>query len=380
MFPSFGHSGNNGFELEVPYYFNLAPNYDLTMTPGLLSARGVQLAGEFRYLTASSHGQIDATFLPNDAQLHSDRSYFRFTDITDFKRGMRFDTDIASVSDSSYFEDFAVGSDQTSVTFLERRADLLYYDDAWRMRGELQNFQTIDITVPTACAAGSAVPAGFCDQRPYSRVPRIQANALWPVQGTNFELALDSEAVNFMREIGPDGSASERGAGNSLVEPRAGLFLRARGRLRLHAVRPEERGRRRAVRLEHADPHAALCAVDAGLVFERDAGSQGQRTQTLEPRLVYSYVPYRNQDELPIFDTGIARSEPDRTVPHQPLRGRGSHRRCEPGGPGADHATVRSRLRGTVSVGDHRPDPLFRDSRGWTFPRMRCCNPRGRPW
>ncbi len=68
LFPSLGHSGSNGFELEVPYYFNLAPNYDLTLTPGMLTARGVQLAEDFRYLTANSHGQIDATFLPNDKQ------------------------------------------------------------------------------------------------------------------------------------------------------------------------------------------------------------------------------------------------------------------------------------------------------------------------
>ena len=138
------------------------------------------LAEQFRYLTARSRGQIDATFLPDDSKAHNDRSYFRFTDITDFKTGMRFDTDIASVSDSKYFEDFAVGSDQTSVTFLERRADLLYYDDIWRVRGELQNFQTIDIIgAHTTCVPpASTVPPAYCDLRPYSRVPRIEANAL----------------------------------------------------------------------------------------------------------------------------------------------------------------------------------------------------------
>ena len=172
LFPSFGHSGSNGFELEVPYYFNLAPNYDLTLTPGLLTSRGVELAGQFRYLSSNSHGQLDATFLPNDSQSHDDRSYVHFTNITDFKRGMRLDADVANVSDHNYFEDFAVGSDQTSVTFLERRADLLYYDDIWRIRGQLQNFQTIDIAVPP-------------DERPYSRVPRIQANALWPVRNSS---------------------------------------------------------------------------------------------------------------------------------------------------------------------------------------------------
>jgi LPS-assembly protein len=289
LFPNFGHSGSNGYELEVPYYFNLAPNYDLTLTPGLLSARGVQLAGQFRYLTANSHGQIDTTFLPNDAREHGDRNYLRFTDITDFKRGMRFDADIANVSDHNYFEDFAVGSDQTSVTFLERRAEVLYYDDAWRVGGQLQNFQTIDILVSR-------------DQRPYSRVPRIQANALWPILRSQFEFSLDSEAVNFVREIGPTGVRlnvapelrwSNRGPGY-FFEPAVGYDF-TQYDLRNAAIGTPSTPTRTL-------PYARL---DAGLVFERDAGSHGQRTQTLEPRVVYSYVPYRNQNELPIFDTGL---------------------------------------------------------------------------
>jgi LPS-assembly protein len=306
LFPSFGHSGNNGFELQVPYYFNLAPNYDLTLTPGLLSARGVQLGEQFRYLTANSHGQVEATFLPSDAKAHGDRSYVRVTDITDFKRGMRFDADIASVSDSKYFEDFAVGSDQTSVTFLERRADILYYDDAWRVRGELQNFQTIDINVPTTCTPGTAstIPA-FCDQRPYSRVPRIQANALWPMPDSPIEFALDSEIVNFVREVGPTGVRfnvapeirwSSRGPGY-FFEPAIGYDF-----TQYDLKNAAAGGLNRSSTPTRALPYAR---VDAGLVFEREAGSRGQRTQTLEPRVVYSYVPYRNQDGLPIFDSGL---------------------------------------------------------------------------
>ncbi|MGB6308323.1 MAG: LPS assembly protein LptD [Steroidobacteraceae bacterium] len=307
LFPSFSHSGSNGYELDVPYYFNLAPNYDLTVTPSYLSARGVQVAEQFRYLTAASHGQFDGTFLPDDSQTHSDRSYFRFTDITDFKTGMRFDTDIADVSDSSYFEDFAVGSEETSVTFLERRADLLYYDDAWRVRGELQNFQTIDIGLPTACSAAQAgnVPAAYCDERPYSRVPRIQANALWPVPGTPLELALESEFVNFLREVGPTGVRfnvapelrwSSRGPGY-FFEPAVGYDFTQYDLKNADAI-----GLGAPSTPTRTLPYAR---VDTGLIFERDAGSHDQRTQTLEPRLVYSYVPYRNQDNLPIFDTGL---------------------------------------------------------------------------
>ena len=305
LFPSFGHSGSNGYELEVPYYFNLAPNYDLTLTPGLLSARGVQVAEQFRFLTANSHGQFDATFLPNDSQTRSDRSYFRFTDITDFKRGLRFDTDIANVSDSSYFENFAVGSDQTSVTFLERRADVLYYDDAWRIRGELQNFQTIDTTVPTTCTGGVALPPGFCDERPYSRVPRIQANALWPILNSGIELSLDSEAVNFLREVGPTGVRLN-------VAPEVHWSIRGPGYFFEPAVGYDftQYDLKNAAALGIGAPstptrRVPYARVDTGLVFTRDAGSHGQRTQTFEPRVVYSYVPYRNQDELPIFDTGL---------------------------------------------------------------------------
>src|ERR1700723_154505 len=137
LFPSFGHSGNNGFELEDPYYLDLAPNYDATVTPGILSRRGVQLGGEFRFLTESSHGQIEENFLPDDAVEHGDRAFVHITDVTQLGTGLRFDTDIESVSDSNYFSDFAVGADQTSVTFLERRAQILYYDDAWRIRAQL---------------------------------------------------------------------------------------------------------------------------------------------------------------------------------------------------------------------------------------------------
>jgi LPS-assembly protein len=304
LFPSFGHSGSNGFELEVPYYINLAPNYDLTLTPGVLTARGEQLTGQFRYLSTISHGQIDATFLPNDSQEHSDRSYARFTDTTDFRKGMRFEADIADVSDSNYFQDFAVGSDATSVTFLERRADILYYDDVWRIRGELQNFQTIDINLPTACI-DPTIPAALCDERPYSRVPRIQADALWPILNSNLEFALDSEFVNFLREVGPTGVRLDvspelrwptRGAGY-FFEPAVGY----------HFTQYDLRDATDTAPGAPSTPTRALpyARVDAGLVFERDAGSQGQRTLTLEPRAVYSYVPYRNQDELPIFDTGL---------------------------------------------------------------------------
>jgi LPS-assembly protein len=159
----------------------------------------------------------------------------------------------------------------------------------WRIRGQLQNFQTIDISLNDAL-------------RPYSRVPRIQANALYPIDDTHFEFALDSEAVNFLRDVGPTGLRlnlapemrfSYRGPGY-FFEPAVGYDFTQYDLQNVAAGEPASPTR--------ALPYAHL---DMGLVFDRDAGAQGQRTQTLEPRVVYSYVPYRNQDNLPIFDSAL---------------------------------------------------------------------------
>jgi LPS-assembly protein len=295
LIPVLDHSGTNGYEIGVAYYFNLAPNYDLTLTPEILSSRGVELGAEFRFLTSNSHGQVEGTYLPHDLQTNTERGYFHVTDTTDFKSGLRGEIDIASVSDNSYFEDFGVGSEQTSVTYLERRADLKYQDDHWRIEGELQNFETIDITVPALAYPG-------LDDRPYSRVPRVNAEGLFPLGASNFEFIVDSEAVNFLRDVGPSGVRLD-------VSPEFRWSNRAAG----YFFEPAVGWHLTQYSLEDATPGGSASPFrsvpygrfDSGLIFERDAGSAGQRTQTFEPRLVYSYVPYRNQDGLPVFDSAL---------------------------------------------------------------------------
>jgi LPS-assembly protein len=290
LFPNLGNSGNNGLEIAAPYYFNLAPNYDLTLTPQYLSRDGVQLSEEFRYLTRTSHGQVDSTFLPDDARDdHDDRAYLHAKDITDLKPGFRLDVDVASVSDVNYFHDFAVGSEQTSVTFLERRADFLYADDAWRVKAQVQNFQTIDISLDAA-------------DRPYSRVPRVVAEGRFPIAGSPLLFSLDAEAVNFLRDAGPAGVRLDLSPQVSWPLRDAGyFFVPAAGwhftQYDLHDAAPGL--------TETPTRELPFARLDTGLLFERDSGSEGQRTQTLEPRLVYSYVPYRPQNELPVFDTAL---------------------------------------------------------------------------
>jgi LPS-assembly protein len=288
LFPNFGHSGNSGYQLDVPYYFNLAPNYDATLTPGYLSKRGVQLGGEFRFLTEGSRGQLEENFLPSDTIEHSDRYFLHFTEVTNIAPGLRFDADVSGVSDSDYFSDFAVGADQTSVTFLERRAEFLYYDDVWRIRAQGQNFQTMD----TSIEAGD---------RPYSRVPRVEAYGLVPLIG-GLEFAVSSEATNFIREVGPTGVRAD-------VSPELRWNLRTAGYFfePIVGYHFTQYDLQNAASGAPSTPTRTLpyASIDTGLVFDRDAGSNGQRILTLEPRLMYTYIPYRNQDELPLFDTGL---------------------------------------------------------------------------
>ena len=118
----------------------------------------------------------------------------------------------------------------------------------------------------------------------------------------------------------------------------------------------------------HADPRPAVRSVDAGLVFERDAGSQGQRTETLEPRLMYSYVPYRNQNELPIFDTGL----PDLNLVELFRTNRyvGDDRIGDANklALGVTTRLFRRSHGYSILVGHHRTDPLFLDTAGGFCP------------
>jgi LPS-assembly protein len=288
LFPSFGNSDKGGFEVDVPYYFNLAPNYDLTLKPFLLSRRGAGLDGEFRYLSARSRGELTTRFLPSDNVASRDRRLSTMLHRTDFSDRLRFDLDFSDASDGQYFEDFGLGPDGTSLTYLDRFLRLSWLGRGWRLDGRLQDFQTIDRTVDPL-------------SRPYSRLPQLAFTGLWPL-GKGFSAALDSEAVWFERDEGVTGLRFD-------LAPRLAWTLRGGG----WYLEPSAAWRMTSYRLSGTTPgaddapdrEAPVVALDAGLVFEREAGSPGGILQTLEPRLRYTWIPFRDQAALPVFDTAL---------------------------------------------------------------------------
>jgi LPS-assembly protein len=288
LFPSFGNSDKSGFEVGVPYYLNLAPNYDLALTPFLLSRRGFGLGADFRYLTERSHGKIETDYLPGDDLAGEDRRYSALVHRTDFADRLRFDADLADVSDSRYFEDFGLGPDGTSIVFLDRNLRLAWLGRGWRFDGLVQDFQVIDLDVAPL-------------DRPYSRLPQVAFSGLWPMPG-GFEASLDAETVWFEREVGVTGLRAD-------AAPRIAWPLRGSG----YHLEPSAAWRTTAYELSDTAPGddqspsraAPILSLDAGLMFERESGELGQFLHTLEPRLRYTWIPYRDQDDLPLFDTAL---------------------------------------------------------------------------
>ncbi|MEZ5458972.1 MAG: LPS assembly protein LptD [Steroidobacteraceae bacterium] len=288
LFPNVGHTTRSGAQLTVPWYWNARPNIDVTLEPTLYQRRGLDFGGEARWLFERQVGALRVNLLPGDDLAGIDRTRLRLDHRADFADNWRLRIAAEDVSDAGWFEDFAQGPEGTSIAFLERLAEVTYRDEFWRLRGEFQQYQTID--------SGLAP-----EERPYARLPRLLANGAFNF-GPNglMSLGIESEIVNFDRPVGVTGWRLD-------AAPTVGLDLRGPG----FYLRPSAGYRYTRYALDDTAPGTddaptrsmPFAALDAGLVFEREAGTHGQRRVTLEPRLLYLYTPYRDQDALPIFDT-----------------------------------------------------------------------------
>ncbi|HEV3180758.1 MAG TPA: LPS assembly protein LptD [Steroidobacteraceae bacterium] len=295
LFPGVGNTSTNGLQLSVPYYWNIAPNADFTFQPILYSKAGTDLGGDLRFLTASQRGRLDWNYLPDDSAFGGSRSRVRFTDVAELPGDFRLNASAENVSDTRYFEDFSQGPEGASTPFLERRATLSYRSEHWSIDGEAQQYQTIDYTL-------------LQPDRPYARVPRIAVDADYGV-GPNALLhyGFDSELVDFQHSQRPDivttGWRADLMPQVSLDLTGPGYFLRPALAWRATQYELDTRGPGQLQR----SPSRTLpiASFDTGLVFERPSGSRDQRKLTLEPRVLYVDVPYRGQDQLPVFDTAL---------------------------------------------------------------------------
>jgi LPS-assembly protein len=292
LFPSLGTTTSSGAQLAVPYYWNIAANQDMTVTPTWYTRRGIDLQSEYRFLTSTSRGAVIGNLLPNDDRADRTRSRLKLNTLTELPLGWRLTLDAENVSDAQYFEDFYQGADGSSVAFLPRSLHLSYRGDHVDAGLLARNYQTLDQALPQF-------------DRPYTEAPRVYARGSWRMQGAlPLVYGFDSEATGFRRSEAPEGWRVDAAPRLMLDYSGPGYFVRPAVAMegtwyRLSGTAPGVD--------ENPDRVLPIASLDAGLTFERGNGRRGQRRITLEPRLMYLYVPYRAQDNLPLFDAG----EPD---------------------------------------------------------------------
>ncbi|MGI9234473.1 MAG: LPS-assembly protein LptD [Woeseiaceae bacterium] len=282
--PEIGSAGRSGNQLRVPYYWNIAPNYDATITPRLLTSRGLQVETQFRYLTPRNDGSITADYLPDDDILDDARHQIRFEHRTLFDSGWRNQIAFREVSDSQYFEDLGGSLSVSSITHLNRNIRFDYYTDRLSLFGQVQDYQTIDDAI-------------LPDEEPYRRVPQLLARGFWPMQFVN--VGLDGEIVNFDRDVGVTDWRLNAAPSVKLPIERPGWFITPS--VSLDHTRYQLDG---TLTGAEADPTRTvpIASLDTGMILERVLNGGG-RVQTIEPRLLYVNIPFRNQDDLPVFDT-----------------------------------------------------------------------------
>lgn len=291
LVPTVGYSGNTGVDVSVPYYLNLAENYDLTLTPRLMSKRGLLLGSEFRYLTESSRGTLAVDLLPDDQERttgSSTRGAVSLLSHTRFDARTTADLRVNYISDSDYLDDLGSSLAATSATHLERAGELRYYGDTWDLLGRVQYYQTIDDDILLA-------------DRPYSRLPQLLIDLEHPGGPAGLTYHLDGEYANFYRRDSVRGHRVDLAPAISLPFGESWWFLKPKVGARYTTYRLTDQ----TAGLDDSPSHlTGLFSLDSGLYYDRGINYFGSAaTQTLEPRLYYLYVPSSDQDDHPLFDT-----------------------------------------------------------------------------
>ncbi len=290
--PSFGNTETTGIDVSVPYYINIAPDMDATVTPRIMSKRGLMMGAEFRYLRENYSGEIAGEFLPYDQDNSDDVSDHRGQFSFQHRRQLapRWSTNIDAhwVSDDDYLEDFGDNLSVSSTRNVNQLATVNYSGDAIDFQGLIQHFNTIDNDIAA-------------EDQAYNRLPSLLFRLNKPDQffGTTYHLR--TEYTYFDHDHKEHGHRVSLRPGVSLplrkpyghLIPKVSLDYTAYG---LEGEQPDQ-----STTQSRTLPTASL---DAGLVFEREIDWLGHAAaQTLEPRLFYLYTPKEDQDEHPVFDS-----------------------------------------------------------------------------
>lgn len=289
LFPSLGASRSRGVDVATPYYIDIAPNLDATLTPRLMTKRGVMLGAEFRYLFDDHRGRVYGTYLPDDNRTDRDRGTFTWEHRGTLSPHWQLIANLNHVSDDRYFEDFGDSLSTAATSLLDSNIGVYGRGANWNASLALQSWTISDPYLPDS-------------SEPYRRLPRALFNWEQPFAGI-LEAGLRSEGVVFEHSEKPGATRVDLYPYLAFPYERAAGFIRPEIGLR-HTTYQLDDAFRPAYTDTSPSRTTPILSLDAGLVFERPTHWFGNAmVQTLEPRLYYLNVPYRDQSNLPILDT-----------------------------------------------------------------------------
>ncbi|MFV1922379.1 MAG: LPS-assembly protein LptD [Methylotenera sp.] len=293
--PTVGSTSRSGFETYIPYYWNIAPDKDATLGVRYLSRRGAQLLGTFRYLGETYSGTDSVEYLNSDDITGEQRYFVNVNHSQNFRNGWSAGYNIEKVSDDEYFSDMSTRIISTSRVNLPQSGRVDYTGDVWRFNGLIQKYQTLDET-----------------NYPYERLPQLTltADKEWSYLTTN----LYSQWTYFdqNKDAIPAATGSRLTLYPSLSVPIKKSYGFITPKLGVHSTNYRLNDNNFNINGQNISNNSEtrtlpIFSLDSGLYFERDMSVvKNNYTQTIEPRLFYVYIPYKDQDLLPVFDSSVA--------------------------------------------------------------------------
>lgn len=317
LIPNARYGNNNGFEFMLPYYWNISPQMDATITPHYMSKRGMQLQNEFRYLSGLGGGLMELDYLPSDQQYNNEKSargiadsassdrwlfYWRHSGVYD--QHWRFNADYTKVSDTYYFNDLDSKYYSSTDGYASQKFSIGYADTHWDATLSTRDFQTfsrtnsnIYRTLPQLDVNLYQNDIGPFDGHVFGQVARFtNTNPRYP-QATrlHIEPTLDLPLSNGWASLNTEAKLlATHYQQDNLDDYNSGALTESGSRYNL------------ANSVNRTMPQFK---VDGRMVFDRDMTWSPGYTQTLEPRVQYLYVPYRNQSNIYPYDSTLLQTD-----------------------------------------------------------------------
>lgn len=319
LYPQFGFGSQSGFGLGIPYYWNIAPNMDDTITPFIHAKRGLQLSNQFRYLTKTSNGTFKISFLPNDTEFrrfqqtepkivpphtagvndlidaNPTRSYIAWTHQTQFNPDWSAFIDYNRVSDDYYLQDIG-GVATVAQNQLLQQGQLNYIGDDFSFLANLQAYQTSHpVNQPLV-------------NNQYNMLPQLLFTSRLAPKSNALNYEWQAEIVNFTKTANPGETTTPPSGQRFNFIPAVSFPLsniagyitpKLGAEMTQYSLGDQPMGFSNEI-----SRVLPIFDIDSGLYFQRNTSyfNHGY-IQTLEPRIFYLYVPYHDQRDIPVFDS-----------------------------------------------------------------------------